>query len=62
MPTVTDFIEISVDKSVEQGEVPVNISEETVTVTASHVEETGEVSTATNTVNNNQIDPKSMKV
>ena len=59
MPTVTDFIEISVDKSVEQGEVPVNSEE---TVTASHVEETGEVSTATNTVNNNQIDPKSMKV
>ncbi len=60
VPTVTDFIEISVDKSVEQGEVPANIIEET--VTASHVEETGEVSTATNTVNNNQIDPKSMKV
>ena len=59
VPTVTDFIEISVDKSVEQGEVPVNSEE---TVTASHVEETGEVSTATNTVNNNQIDPKSMKV
>ena len=56
---VTDVIEISVDKSVEQGEVPVNSEE---TVTASHVEETGEVSTATNTVNNNQIDPKSMKV
>ena len=59
MPTVTDFIEISVEKSVEQGEVHVNSEE---TVTASHAEETGEVSTVTNTVNNNQIDPKSMKV
>ena len=59
VPIVTDFIEISVDKSVEQGEVTVSSEE---TVTASHVEETGEVSTATNTVNNNQIDPKSMKV
>ena len=59
VPIVTDFIEISVDKSVEQGEVTVSSEE---TVTASHVEETGEFSTVTNTVNNNQIDPKSMKV
>ena len=47
VPTVTDFIDFN------------NIEG---TVTASYFEETGEVSTAKNTVNNNQIDPKSMKV
>ena len=85
---VTNFVEISVDKSVEHGEVPVNNSENNVTRleisvpvnnrenndtlpeisvdknndTLPDIEETGEVSTATNTVNNKQIDPKSMKV
>ena len=86
---VTNFVEISVDKSVEHGEVPVNNSEENnvtrleisvpvnnrenndtlpeISVdknndTLPDIEETGEVSTATNTVNNKQIDPKSMKV
>ena len=86
---VTNFVEISVDKSVEHGGVPVNNSEENnVTLleisvpvnnrenndtlpeisvdknndTLPDIEETGEVSTATNTVNNKQIDPKSMKV
>ena len=81
--------EISVDKSVEHGGVPVNNSEENnftlldisvpvnnrenndtlpeISVdknndTLPDIEETGEVSTATNTVNNKQIDPKSMKV
>ena len=86
---VTNFVEISVDKSVEHGGVPVNNSEENnvtrleisvpvnnrennntlpeISVdknndTLPDIEETGEVSTATNTVNNKQIDPKSMKV
>ena len=82
---VTNFVEISVDKSVEHGEVPVNNSEENnVTLleisvpvnnrenndtlpeisvdknndTLPDIEETGEVSTATNTVNNKQVIPK----
>ena len=70
---VTNFVEISVNKSVEHGEVPVNNSKENndtlpeISVdknndTLPDIEETGEVSTATNTVNNKQIDPKSMKV
>ena len=81
---VTNFVKISVDKSVEHGEVPVNNSENNVTrleisVPVNNRENNDtlreisvdknndtlpdiEVSTATNTVNNKQIDPKSMKV